>query len=136
MEKDKKWSFVEVISIAVVLSVVSLSVVPRFTQASPESMTGELIDGLHLIRSQLDLYRAQHNNSFPPVDSSENFKKHMTTKVGEYGPYVDEIPVNPFNNLNTIRFDGDQAGANQTGWRIDTRTGLFQSDDSVEHAAL
>jgi general secretion pathway protein G len=129
-------SFVEVISIAVVLSVVSLSAIPRFTQASPESMISELIDGLHLMRSQLDLYRAHHNNSFPPVDSSENFKKHMTKKVGGYGPYVDEIPVNPFNNLNTIRFDGEQAGANQAGWRIDTSIGVFQSDDSVEHAAL
>jgi hypothetical protein len=136
MEEKKKWSYMEVVFIAVVLGAVSLSAIPRFTQASPESMTGELIDGLYQMRSQLDLYRAQHNNRFPPFDSFENFKKHMTTKVGGYGPYMDQIPVNPFNNLDSIRFDGEPAGADKAGWRIDTKAGFFQSDDSVEHAAL
>ncbi|MBN1807060.1 MAG: hypothetical protein JW837_17560 [Sedimentisphaerales bacterium] len=136
MEEKNKWSYVEVVTIAVVLGMVSLSVIPKFTQASPESMTGELIDGLYLMRSQLDLYRAQHNNCLPPVDSFENFKKHMTTKVGGYGPYIDQIPVNPFNNLSTIRFDGEPAGEGKAGWRIGSVTGLFQADDSVEHAAL
>ena len=113
-----------------------MSVVPKFTQASPESRTCELIDGLHLMRSQLDLYRAQHENCLPPFDSFENFKTKMTRKVGPYGPYVEDIPVNPFNNLNTIRFDGEPAGVGKAGWRIDTKTGLFQTDDSVAHAAL
>ena len=136
MREERKWSVVEVVSIAVVLSVVSLSVIPKFTQASQESMTSELIDGLHQMRSQLDLYRAQHENCLPPFDSFESFKTNMTTKVGSCGPYVEEIPVNPFNNLNTIRFDGEPAGIGKAGWRIDTKTGLFQTDDSVAHAAL
>ena len=88
------------------------------------------------MRSQLDLYRAQHDNCLPPVDSFESFKTNMTTKVGQYGPYVEKILVNPFNNLNTIRFDGEPAGADKAGWRIDTESGLFQSDDSDAHAAL
>ena len=113
-----------------------MSVVPKFTQASRESRTCELIDGLHQMRSQLDLYRAQHDNCLPPVDSFESFKTNMTTKVGQYGPYVEKILVNPFNNLNTIRFDGEPAGADKAGWRIDTESGLFQSDDSDAHAAL
>jgi type II secretory pathway pseudopilin PulG len=136
MEEKKKWSFVKVASIAVVLSVVSLSVIPRFTQASPESMISELIDELHLMRSQLDLYRAQHGNCLPPVDSLESFKTNMTRNVGQFGPYVEKIPTNPFNNLNTIRFDGKPAGTGEAGWRIDTRSGLFQSDDSAAHAVL
>jgi general secretion pathway protein G len=136
MKEDRKWSFVEVVCIAVVLSMVSLSVIPKFTQASQESLTSELIDGLHQMRSHLDLYRAQHDNCLPPVDSFKNFETHMTTKVGKYGPYIDKIPVNPFNDLNTIRFDGEPAGVGKAGWRIDTSNGLFQTDDSVEHAAL
>ena len=136
MKEEKKWSFIEMVCIVVVLSMVSMSVIPKFTQASQESLTSELIDGLHQMRSQLDLYRAQHDDCLPPVDSFESFEEHMTTKVGEYGPYINKIPVNPFNNLNTIRFDGEPAGIGQAGWRIDTSTGLFQSDDSVEHAPL
>jgi type II secretory pathway pseudopilin PulG len=136
MAEKSNWSYVELAGITLVLSTVAMSVVPRFTQASPESRICELIDGLHLVRSRLDLYRAQHEDCLPPIDSFENFTTHMTTKVGSYGPYIDVIPVNPFNNLNTIRVDGEPAGAGKAGWRIDTKTGLFQSDDSVAHAAL
>ncbi|MBC8471296.1 MAG: hypothetical protein H8D56_17680 [Planctomycetes bacterium] len=136
MRENKRLSYTEMLSIAVVLSVAAMSVVPKFTEANPESMTCELIDGLHQMRSQLDLYSVQHENRLPPVDSFESFKTALTTKVGQYGPYVQEIPVNPFNNLNTVRFDGEPAGVGKAGWRIDTKTGLFQTDDSAAHSAL
>jgi general secretion pathway protein G len=136
MREKSNWSYIELVSIAVVLGLAAMSVVPKFTQASQESRTSEFIDGLHLMRSQLDLYRAQHENCLPPLNSFESFKTNMTTKIGQYGPYIKEIPVNPFNNLNTIRFDGEPAGAGKAGWRIDTKTGLFQTDDSTAHAAL
>jgi len=88
------------------------------------------------MRIRLDLYRAQHEDSFPPSDSFESFEAAMTTKVGKYGPYVKKIPVNPFNNLNTVRFDGEPAGAGKAGWRLDTQTGLFQADNSPVYAGL
>jgi general secretion pathway protein G len=136
MREKSGLSYVELISIAVALSVAAVSVVPKLTQASRESKTCELIDGLHLMRSQLDLYRAQHENCLPPVDSFESFETNMTTKVGRYGPYIKKIPVNPFNNLNTVRFDGEPAGAGKAGWKLDTKTGLFRTDNSAAHAAL
>jgi len=136
MRENIRLPYTEMICIAVVLSVAAMSVVPKFTEATQESRTCELIDGLHQMRSQLDLYCVQHESCLPPVDSFESFKTALTKKVGQYGPYVEEIPVNPFNNLNTVRFDGEPAGADKAGWRIDTKTGLFQTDDSTAHAAL
>ena len=134
--EQTRLSYTEFIIIAVVLGVVAVRVVPRFTEASPESRVGELIDGVQKMRIQLDLYRAQHNGSLPDVDSFAVFQTAMTTKVGRYGPYLRNIPANPFNNLNTVRFDGEPAGAGMAGWRLDTETGLFQADDSVAHAGL
>jgi len=133
MRENARWSYTELIIIAVVLGVVAVRAVPRFTEASLESRVGELIDGVQKMRIQLDLYRAQHCGCLPDVDS---FVVDMTTKVGRYGPYVSKIPANPFNNLNTVRFDGEPAGAGMAGWRLDTETGLFQADDSVSHAGL
>ena len=135
-EEQARWSYTELIIIAVVLGVVAMRAVPRFTEASPESRVGELIDGVQKMRIQLDLYRAQHCGSLPDVDSFAVFQTAMTTKVGRYGPYVRRIPANPFNNLNTVRFDGEPAGAGIAGWRLDTETGLFQADDSAAHAGL
>jgi type II secretory pathway pseudopilin PulG len=136
MKKKTRLSYVEAVIIASVLSVVTMTVVPKFIGASPESKTSDLIDGLQEMRAQLDLYRAQHENSLPPVDSFESFKTAMTTKVGQYGPYVEKVPVNPFNNLNTVRFDGVPAGAGKAGWRVDTETGLFQADNNAAYAGL
>lgn len=136
MKKKTRLSYVEAVIIASVLSVVTMTVVPKFIGASPESKTSDLVDGLQQMRAQLDLYRAQHENSLPPVDSFESFKTAMTTKIGQYGPYVEKVPVNPFNNLNTVRFDGVPAGAGKAGWRVDTETGLFQADNNAAYAGL
>ncbi len=136
MKEKTRLSYVEVVIIASVLSVVTMTVVPKFIGASPESKTSDLIDGLQEMRAQLDLYRAQHEDSLPPVDSFESFKTAMTTKMGQCGPYVKKVPVNPFNNLNTVRFDGEPAGAGKAGWRVDTETGLFQADNNAAYAGL
>ncbi len=134
MKERVRLSYVEVIIIAVVLGVVAMRVVPKFTEASAESKICDLIDGLQGMRAQLDLYRAQHGECLPDFDSFASFQTAMTTGVGRYGPYVKKIPTNPFNNLNTVRFDGEPAGAGIAGWRLDTDSGLFQADNSAAHA--
>lgn len=88
------------------------------------------------MRANLNLYIAQHSGSLPPTDCFENFQAAMAEDSNQYGPYVEKIPVNPFNNLSTIRFDGEPAGANKAGWRLDTKTSCFQADNEPEYAAL
>ncbi len=134
MRERVRLSYVEVIIIAVVLGVVAMRVVPKFTEASAESKICDLIDGLQEMRAQLDLYRAQHGECLGDFDSFAGFQTAMTTGVGRYGPYVKKIPTNPFNDLNTVRFDGEPAGAGIAGWRLDTDSGLFQADNSAAHA--
>jgi type II secretory pathway pseudopilin PulG len=121
---------------AVILGVVSRTIAPQFGEASTEEKISQLVDGLEQMRAQLDLYRVQHNDCLPPADSFESFKTAMTTKAGQYGLYIKKIPTNPFNDLNTVRFDGEPAGANKAGWRFDTESGLFQADNDAGYAAL
>lgn len=129
-------SYVQIAIILVVLVVVARTVAPRFTEAGTESKVSVLVDGLEQMRSRLDLYRVQHEGCLPPTDSPGLFEVAMTSRIEDYGPYVKKIPVNPFNNLNTVRFDGEPAGSNKAGWRLDTRTGLFQADNDAGYAAL
>ena len=136
MGERNRLSYVEVVIIAVVLSVVVIAVGPRFTRAGTESRLSDLIEGLETMRVQLDLYCAQHNDSLPPCDSFEGFRKAMTKKTGKHGPYIKKIPVNPFNSLRTVRFDGPPAGSGVAGWRFDTQSGLFQADCSRAYAGL
>jgi len=136
MKEQARLLNVRFLIIAVVLGVMAIRAVPRFTQASKAAKIGKLMDGLHYMRCQLDLYKAQHEDNLPPTDSFESFKESLTTKAGRYGPYIKKIPENPFNNLSTVRFDGTPAGSGAAGWRLYTKTGLFQADDGIKHARL
>jgi len=137
MSKNTHFSYVEVIVVAIVLGIAGRIIAPQLTEASnEEAKVSELLDGLEVIRTQLDLYRVQHKDTFPPTDSFASFETAMTTKIGQHGPYVKKIPMNPFNGLKTVRFDGELAGASEAGWRLDTKTGLFQADNDAACAAL
>lgn len=136
MGDNTRFSCVNVIIIAVVLGVAARIIAPQFTEAGTEAKVSELADGLEVMRAQLDLYRAQHVDCLPPTDSFASFETAMITKRGQYGPYVKKIPTNPFNDLKTVRFDGEPAGAGKAGWRLDTESGLFQADNEASYAAL
>lgn len=136
MKERSRLSHLEIVIIAIVLGAIGMRVVPQFVEASPEAQIGELIDGLQKMRAQLDLYCVQHSGCLPDVDSFTVFEAAMTKKTGRCGPYIKKIPTNPFNGLNTVRFDGEPAGAGIAGWRLDSESGVFQADDSAAHADL
>jgi type II secretory pathway pseudopilin PulG len=125
-------SYGEIVIIAIVLGVVGRAISPR----SSEANVSALVDGLSEMRTQLDLYRAEHDDKLPPTDTFSSFEAAMTRKAGGCGPYVKKIPANPFNKLKTVRFDGEPAGAGKAGWRFDTKTGAFQADNEPGYANL
>ncbi len=135
--KKIRISYTEVMVVAIVLGIAGKMIAPQFTEASDEGVkVSELIDRLGMMRAHLDLYRVQHGDCFPPTSSFVSFETAMTAREGRYGPYVKKIPTNPFNDLKTVRFDGEPAGAGKAGWRFDTKTGLFQTDNDAAQAAL
>lgn len=137
MNKKTHFSYVEVMVVAIVLGIAGRMIAPQFTEASnEEAKVSELVDGLEAMRAQVDLYRVQHEDILPPTGSFRSFETAMTTTVGQHGPYVKKIPTNPFNGLKTVRFNGEPAGAGKAGWRLDTKTGLFQADNDAACAAL
>ncbi|MFH1616117.1 MAG: type II secretion system protein [Planctomycetota bacterium] len=129
------FTMTEILIIVVVMGIIAAIAIPQFTNASNEAKISDLAAGLQTIRSQLELYKIQHCHNLPSARSFEEFEAAMTGTIDGYGPYVQRIPVNPFNGLNTVRFDGPAAPANTHGWRLDTVSGLFQAD-SPGHAGL
>ncbi len=136
MTGRKRFSRIELIAATFIIGAVSVAVVPKFTKAGTEEKVSELIEGLEMMRVSLDLYRAEHEGQLPPCESFEEFQTALTRRVGGYGPYIDDIPVNPFNSLCTVRFDGEAAGTGTAGWRFDTKTGRFQADCDGKIASL
>ncbi len=136
MKTRVHFSFIDIVIIAAVLTVIAVNTVPRYTQAKTQTRVSILMDGLQLMRCKLDLYQVRNNGYLPPCDSFACFEAAMTIPTGRYNFYVKQIPVNPFNQLNTVRFDGEPAGADLAGWRLDTKTGLFQADNDPVFANL
>jgi general secretion pathway protein G len=139
------FTLVEILVVVVLLGILAAIVVPQFSEAGSESRTSALLTDLHRVRSQIELYKFQHNDNFPAAtgETNDDFLRRMTTKTDvdgnagiDFGPYMQSIPVNPFNDRSTVRIDGAAAGSNSVGWRFDTATGAFQADDSAAHAGL
>ena len=128
----------ELMLIVAVVGSISVAVIPPLTQASTEDNIINVVGILHHVRSQIDLYRAQHKGKLPSADTPAAFEKAMTLKDAEgFGPYMDQLPVNPFNQSNTVRVSSDaDQGAGTFGWHFNPTTGDFHADDSISHSQL
>ncbi len=142
MRAKSGFTLVEILIVVVILGILAAIVIPQFTEASTEAKTSSLCTDLQTMRSQIELYKIQHNDDLPGAGGA-SFVLALTGQtdvagaVGtDYGPYLQKIPMNQFNDLDTVRLDGAAAGANTDGWRFDTTTGAFYADDSAAHAAL
>lgn len=142
MRAKSGFTLVEILIVVVILGILAAIVIPQFTEASTEAKTSSLCTDLQTMRSQIELYKIQHNDQLPGAGTA-SFVLALTGQtdiagaVGtDYGPYLQKIPTNQFNDLDTVRLDGAAAGANTEGWRFDTTTGAFYADDSAVHAAL
>lgn len=125
------FTLVEVLMVAVILAILAVIVIPQFSDASTDVKMSALRATLHTIRSQLELYKAQHNGSYP---TAADFVSQMTQKTdvsgataadGKYGPYLQSMPPNPIDDNATVGNTQDGSG----GWAYDAATGTFKSND-------
>ena len=143
--KNKGFTLVEILIVVVILGILAAIVIPQFTQASTDAKLSSLTSNLQSIRSQIELYKIQHNDQLPGAGTASLLealtgKTDIDGAVGsDYGPYLQSIPVNPFNNLATIS-EGSalvSPGDNTTGWYFnnDTATdeaGSFWANDDFD----
>ena len=129
MRNNTRFSKTEVLIVAAVLTVLGVAVIPQFSQANTDDRLNTLCGALQLVRSQLSLYRVQHDDQWPKQAS---FAARMTGRTNVkgtfedtdgvlvFGPYLKSIPVNPFTGGNAVT-GGD--------WYYDETTGKFTAAD-------
>ena len=136
------FTLLEFLVVAVLLSILAV-VVPHISGAGAEIRATTLATDLLGVRSKIELYKLHHNGRLPAAtgETPADLLRRMTTRTNvngdedvEFGPYLQNLPANPFNDSATVRIDGAAAGANIDGWRFDTMTGAFQADDSPDHS--
>ena len=163
MQVKRGFTLVEILIVVVILGILAAIVIPQFTQASTEAKENSLCSNLQSLRSQIELYKCQHNDTAPALLTFEDQMVFCTdiggniqgagSKVRDavngfiYGPYLERVPDNPFNNLNTLADLGASGtpavvGDDTTGWQYFEDTGeIFANDDGstasgTPHASL
>lgn len=139
MKVRKGFTLVEILIVVVILGILAAIVIPQFSNASTDAKENALKSNLQTIRSQIELYKIQHNDTLPPGGSFEDVMTQTTDASGattgsDYGPYLKSIPSNPFNNSNTVATGttNPTTGTADTGWFYNTDTGDFLAYDNVD----
>ncbi len=137
---DRGFTLVQILIVILIICILAMMVVPQITDASDEARESAVKSDLRTVRSQIELYRTEHKGAYPAKDF---FVEQMTSKTdpngllgGDFGPYLPEIPPNPYNNDTTVKcHDGDKGlGDGKSGWHYNATTGQFRANDSPEHA--
>ena len=137
MRTKSGFTLVELLIVVVVLGILAAIVIPQFSDASTEAKESSLAADLQTMRSQIELYRIQHDGLLPEqsvaggaIDTAL-LEIVMTQKVDGYGPYVQKIPTNPFTGGSGVNGGTE---ANPQGWTF-TVVGVFKASDA-EHSGL
>ena len=147
--RTKGFTLVEILIVVVILGILAAIVIPQFTDASTEAKESSLMSDLQTIRSQIQLYKIQHNDNFPGIangthTASAGFEASLTAETDIYGvaaaagtgfgPYVQQIPTNGFNN-SSIGAQGAAAsppGSATDGWYYNNVLGSFWANDNYD----
>lgn len=128
------FTLVEILIVVIILGILAAIVIPQFTNASTSAKTNSLTSDLQTIRSQIQLYKVQHNDNYP---AAATFVAQMTagtaidgTAGTAYGPYLQTLPSNPFTGTNTVA----NTAAGTSAWFWDG-AGNFHANDSTANAA-
>lgn len=149
MKAKSGFTLVEILIVVVILGILAAIVIPQFTEASTEAKTSSLVTDLSSVRSQIELYKIQHNDNLPGVANGTHTAgaglvgalTGQTDIFGEagtdYGPYLMKIPTNQFVDSDVITTGAlDPPAVDVTGnqgWYFNTGNGKFWATSSAEH---
>ena len=115
------FTLVEILIVVIILGILAAIVIPQFTNASTDARKASLVSQLQTLRSQIQLFKLQHNDILPDLVANQ-WNQMMqktnltgavdTTATGLFGPYLESIPLNPLNGNKTVAL----AAATGVGW--------------------
>ncbi len=154
MTARRAFTLVEILIVVILLAILAVIVVPKFSNATATAKASMVADNLRVMRSQLTVFKFQHRDvaaGYPNCDSTAApteaaFIEHMTmasthegalaapgTPGFEHGPYFRRIPPNPLNAKSTVHIipDGSAVpadGDDSHGWIYKPAELVFKAD--------
>lgn len=149
-------TLVEILIVVIILGILAQVVIPQLGRSSTDASTSAIATDLQTIRSQLEVYKAQHLGKYPHEiaavgTDSDKWIAQLTNQTDRngnimpaggnaasypFGPYLKKFPANEIVNDSTIsssvKFGSTATSPNDgtTGWYVSTTTGQFQTNNS------
>ena len=141
------FTLVEVLIVVVILGILAATVLPQFTSAGNDAKESALVQDLQTLRSQIELYKFQHNGAFPGSQNGVIFEDAMLTSTDAdgtsgpigtkpYGPFfIGQVPPNPFTGARGVRVVPDVPAAvpddsTDDGWIYNPQTGRLKANST------
>jgi general secretion pathway protein G len=115
----KGFTLIEILIVVIILGILAAIVIPQFSSASNDARLSSLQSTVQTLRSQVALYRLQHNDHLPGAGTgtaftSAQFWTDLTTTTdatgaavaagtsGAFGPYMQDVPKNALNTSTVV----------------------------------
>lgn len=134
----KAFSLIELVIVVVIIGIIGAIAIPRMSRGAAGAADSGLIADLAVVRSAIDLYKAEHGGTLP---SFADFEAQLTTYTDPLGndnatkdttyylgPYLREIPtLKVGTNKGKSALVATQGGTT-AGWVYDESTGAFSAN--------
>ena len=143
MSKSHKrggFTLVEVLIVVVIMAILAATIIPQFSDSTKDAKNNTSKFNLHTIRSQIELYKSQHDGKVPAALDDLTKKTNSSGAVGTtsafpYGPYLQELPPNPFTGSAKITAASTNpptaaSGATDAGWLYHAASGGVWIDNA------
>ena len=101
---DRGFTLVELLIVVSILGILAAIVLPEFSGHVQQAKESAAKDNLRILREAIERYAFDHNGVAPGYGFNDptNTPTGFETEVFLTNGYLNEIPDNPFNDLNTI----------------------------------
>jgi prepilin-type N-terminal cleavage/methylation domain-containing protein len=136
------FTLIEVLIVVVIMALLAAVIIPQFSDSTKDAKLGNARFNVQTLRSQLELYRSHHDGLTPDGVLSQLLTSTdiAGAKGGganyPYGPYLKQIPTNPFNDSASIKVitndpaqSADVTGSG--GWLYNPSTGGIWIDNAT-----
>ncbi len=142
--KRSAFTLIEVLIVVVIMAVLAATIIPQFASSTDDAKSSALKFNLHTLRSQIEMYKLQHNGAVPALSSGKlpgltlasdvNGNTNATSNATyPFGPYVQggQLPANPYDGKNTvtqINTFPPTASSGNGGWLYEPTSGQIAPD--------
>src|SRR5205807_2801553 len=127
--RARGFTLIEILIVVIILGILAAIVIPQFSSASNDARLSSLQSTVQTLRSQVALYRLQHNDRLPGAGTGSTFGSatlwtDLTTQTdatgaayaagaatGPFGPYMQDVPKNALNSSTVVINSATSPGA-------------------------